>query len=760
MKRAIVMLVLGGLVMQYAVCSAEPYKLKPRFRENQSWSFEQTGEMQQTSTMSVPGQPAGQPIEQRLHQTRKGTVTVLAVRDGVPTSIRVQFDPSCGGKMEMGGQQQAVPFAFAGQQVTLTRDARGQVQHDAKGQADPMAVAELTGYYPTADSYPSGPVAVGDQWRPDVAPLRAANQLGPGDRAEALSQLVSVQPTGGGAGVAEIRTTVTFTKRQDAMEMQTDMTVTSHVAMDTGLITQAESTGASTMRGTQQMPDYSGQATTVQVNGQGRSGMRLTVRELSAGRGVPVTDPDASAADVRAVGPRDLAGQYVGDRLAMTLAGTAGRYTGEIRMGTQPFPVTARAVGDRLEGTFQSGADRFDFTATLRDATLTLTTGGTTYALQKQGLNPLDSGRPAVNPLAGPRSDAGDGRAVTPPVAPAASGQVVRYRRVSVQDQPNMIGGEAFSFLCPVDWKMEGGMVWRDHPAMPATVHLRIFNPKGLEQLESFPTLGFNWGGLLTPEMGFPVGANYMGNEVRPPVQSAMQYLKEIIVPRYRADVQARLIGEQELPEWAKAVSQQAEQVPGVQVQSHAGKIRLAYTVQGQPVEEDLYCVLQTVFLQAAGNMCIQTGERVHGIRAASGRLDESTRVMQAMVTSVRVNPQWFNQYQQVCQALHNMQMQKIRTAGQISRIISESNREISDMMHESWQRRQESEDRIARKWTQAFRGVETYYNPIDQRPVELPSGYRHAWVSGNGEVVLTDQANFNPNVELGGSWESMERHE
>jgi hypothetical protein len=239
-----------------------------------------------------------------------------------------------------------------------------------------------------------------------------------------------------------------------------------------------------------------------------------------------------------------------------------------------------------------------------------------------------------------------------------------------------------------------------------------------------------------------------------------MQYLKEIIVPRYRANVQARLIGEQELPEWAKAVSQQAEQVPGVQLQSHAGKVRLAYGVQGQAVEEDLYCVLQTVFLPAAGNMYIQTGERVHGMRAAAGRLDEGTRVMQTMVTSVRVNPRWFNQYQQVCQALHNMQMQRIRAAGQISRIISETNREISDSMHETWQRRQESEDRIARRWTEAFRGVETYHNPIDQRPMELPSGYRHAWVNGNGEIVLTDQEGFNPNVELGGNWQSMERRE
>ncbi|MEW6444298.1 MAG: hypothetical protein AB1640_25415 [bacterium] len=651
MKRTLVAVVLGVLLTHSGVRAADTYDLKPGFRENQSWSFEQTGEMQQTATMTAPGQPAGQPMQQRLRQTRKGTVTVLAARGGLPTSIRIQFEPSCGGTMEGGGQQQAVPFAFAGQQVTLTRDARGQVQHDAQGEPDPAAAAELAGYFPTADAYPSGPVAIGDQWSPDLASLRSANQLGPQDPAEAVCQLVSVKRTGG-AQVAEIRTTIKLQKRQDAMEMQTDMTMTSHVSLDTGLIVRSDSTGTFTMRGAQQMTDYAGQPMTVQVDGRGSSRIQLAVRERTAGQAQPATAPVA--------------------------------------------PPAGRAAA------------------------------------------------PAAAPV----------------VPSAAAGQVVRYHKVSVQDQPNGIGGEAFSFLCPAGWQTEGGMLWRDHPAMPATVHLRVFNPQGLEQLESFPTLGFSWGGLLKPELGFPAGANYMGNEVRPPVETAMQYLKEIIVPRYRGNVRARQIGEQELPEWAKAVSQQTEQTPGVQLKSHAGKIRLAYTVDGQAVEEDLYCVLQTVLLPGANNMYIQSGERVHGMRAASGRLDESTRMMQTMVTSVRANPQWFNQYQQVCQALQKMQMQKIRTAGQISRIISESNREISDMMQASWERRQESEDRISRKWSETIRGVDTYYNPVEQRPVELPSGYRHAWVSGNGDIVVTDQASFNPNVELGGNWQTMQPQE
>lgn len=465
-----------------------------------------------------------------------------------------------------------------------------------------------------------------------------------------------------------------------------------------------------------------------------------------------------AACGAQTAATQEFDGLYQGGELTSKLTGTDGdQYTGEIKMGSQPYPVTARRVGNRLEGTFESGPDRFTFTAELSGTTLRLTSDGVTHQLRKLGANPLATERAKINPLTRAKSEPVAEHETNLAAKPAGAG-VIRYRKVSVQDQPNMIGGEAFSFLCPADWKMEGGMVWREHPAMPATVHLRVFHPNGLEQLESFPTLGFNWGGLLTPEMGFPVGANYMGNEVRPPVNTAMQYLKDIVVPRYRGNVGARLVAEQELPELAQTIAQQLDQAAVGQVQVHAGKIRLAYAMRSQPVEEDLYCVLQTMFLPAAGNMYIQTGERVYGLRAAQGTLDQSTRMMQTMITSVRVNPQWYNQYQQVCQALLNMQMQRIRTAGQISRIISQTNREISDMMHESWQRRQASEDRIAPKWSQAFRGVETYHNPVDQRPVELPSGYQHAWVSGNGEIVVTDSPNFNPNTEWGGNWQPMQR--
>ena len=165
---------------------------------------------------------------------------------------------------------------------------------------------------------------------------------------------------------------------------------------------------------------------------------------------------------------------------------------------------------------------------------------------------------------------------------------VIRFKKVAIQDQPNMIGGEAFSFLAPVDWQVEGGLVWRAHPTMPATAAMRIRNPKGPEQLECFPTVAFSWGDYLAMT-GFPRGSNYLGNEVQPPVRDAIAYLKERHLPRTRGNVQARVIGEETLPKVAEA-ARAAEAVPpigGPQMVFTAGRVRIAYELNGQPMEED-----------------------------------------------------------------------------------------------------------------------------------------------------------------------------
>jgi hypothetical protein len=56
------------------------------------------------------------------------------------------------------------------------------------------------------------------------------------------------------------------------------------------------------------------------------------------------------------------------------------------------------------------------------------------------------------------------------------------------------------------------------------------------------------------------------------------------------------------------------------------------------------------------------------------------------------------------------------------------------------------------------MRGVDEYRDPVAGSNVELPSGYNKAWVNGQGEYIVTDSVNYNPNVDLGGDWTELKK--
>lgn len=349
---------------------------------------------------------------------------------------------------------------------------------------------------------------------------------------------------------------------------------------------------------------------------------------------------------------------------------------------------------------------------------------------------------------------------VLPPQGSGTAEGTWRFRKVSIQDRADMIGGEAFTFLAPVGWRVEGGLVWRVHPTMPAALSVRVKNPGGLEQLETFPTAGYTFGGFTGPGTYFPVGSLYLGNEVSPPVADALHHLRARLLPRWRANLRPRIVSQQALPELARAYEQGEPGWRGTGATFSAGKVRIAYQVDGRAVEEDLYAVLATTVLPSSmtAPLVTQVADLMHGMRAETGKLEAATKVFQTMVNSTRPNLTWFNRYVQLCQMLIRVEMDRIKAAGDVSRIISQTNAEVSAMMQRTWEERNASQDRIHKKWTQYNRGVEEYYSPVERRAVELPSGYQNAWVNGRGEYLVTDRAGFDPNAERDGTWSRLER--
>ena len=334
---------------------------------------------------------------------------------------------------------------------------------------------------------------------------------------------------------------------------------------------------------------------------------------------------------------------------------------------------------------------------------------------------------------------------------------VLRFKTFRVMDRPDMIGGEALSLLIPATWEGEGSVFWRLHPTMPAGALIRLRNPAGPEAFEAWPAQPYSWGGMLAMT-GFPEGSNYLGNEVRPPAANAFDYVERFVLPQVRAGLSYRVVARAELPELAAALrAQSAAGGNYLPTEITAGRVRVEYELDGQPIEEDFYCALTKIFLPG-GNMVIWNADQLGAMRAAQGQLDDQARILQTMVSSIRLNPQWLNRYQQLVEALTAYQNQQIANAGVLSRIISQTSDEISDMRRQSYEQQQASMDRINENYSQYQRGVDEYQNPDTGARVELPSGYSRAWRGLNDEYIVTDSVNFNPNVELNGDWTPLER--
>jgi hypothetical protein len=344
--------------------------------------------------------------------------------------------------------------------------------------------------------------------------------------------------------------------------------------------------------------------------------------------------------------------------------------------------------------------------------------------------------------------------------------QGIRFKTYKYVDAQG-IGSEAFSLLIPAGWQFDGGLRWRlDNPAIPVEASFRVRNLRGAEEFQVFPNLPFFWTNNQMVYSMFPIGSRYFGNEVRPPV-SALDALKQIILPRFRNNFAGlRIVKQERLGDLAESLGRSAQSIPGVaSVSTDGAKIRIEYNYCGNLMEEEIYCVLvsSTFQMQSMYGPIANinwTVDPIFSFKAQNGKLDANAKLFLTIVRSFKINLQWFNKYNQLVNYLIQRQIKQIHTVGQISRIISQTHNEISDMIMKSYNERQAVNDRIADKFSQFIRGVDKYYNPIDQKPVELPTGYDNAWTNGTGDYIVSESPSFNPNIGSNQKWQRMTRQD
>jgi hypothetical protein len=98
--------------------------------------------------------------------------------------------------------------------------------------------------------------------------------------------------------------------------------------------------------------------------------------------------------------------------------------------------------------------------------------------------------------------------------------------------------------------------------------------------------------------------------------------------------------------------------------------------------------------------------------------------------------------------AAHNAKMRTNEAAFQeTQRIHTSTSNDISDMSMQGYWSRSEMQDRMRNKEVNMIREENTMTNPWDNRSLQVQSGYQTYYINSQGDIIGSNDANFNPNV-------------
>ena len=325
-------------------------------------------------------------------------------------------------------------------------------------------------------------------------------------------------------------------------------------------------------------------------------------------------------------------------------------------------------------------------------------------------------------------------------------------------------GIDAFSFLMPSDWEFEGGIQWiLDNPAMPSVTAFKVFNPKGTEQFEVFPNHCFFWSSNQQLLNMFPPGSRYFGSIVMQPIP-AQKALRNIILPEQRSGFSdLKIIKDEDVPELPKVMGAGKQAQPIGSSGATGAKLRVSYIRDGVTIEEEFYAVVESYSFPVQSMYgtfynTIWYIEYIFSFKAEKGKLESSAKIFQTITASFKLNPHWFAKYSNVIEYMAQQKITQIRNIGEFSRMLSRISDQVSEEKMQQFESRGDVYDKVSQKFSDNTLGIDRYFDPHEGKDVELPSGYNHAWANNNGEYIMSDNPNFNPNEGSNLHWEPMNR--
>jgi hypothetical protein len=305
----------------------------------------------------------------------------------------------------------------------------------------------------------------------------------------------------------------------------------------------------------------------------------------------------------------------------------------------------------------------------------------------------------------------------------------------------------AFFFLAPAGWQAEAS-VFRVNPlenngpanSLMAKTNLELKSDAiGACLIHFLPiwiAVDFTGSGLAYNAAFYPIGSNYEGALVKP-LPTPGQFLDEAArLFNPTATDFHRLFGV-DLQEMAVIVEQlyaSSNQffvgmgVPPLTCQ--AGVAVYEYTENGVRYRETIV----TAIVDGRGALASWWNERLIRMRCPATLANAVQPTFDAVVRSFVLNPEWLaNEH---------------RHAAKRTGIVIATGKELSDAARKMWSNWRDSRSSATEQTVLAITDQREYVNPYTDEIELAQAGYNRRWVSSQGDVIFTNDVNYNPTTD------------
>lgn len=344
---------------------------------------------------------------------------------------------------------------------------------------------------------------------------------------------------------------------------------------------------------------------------------------------------------------------------------------------------------------------------------------------------------------------------------------------------PGMQGAVAVRLLVPDGWSLEGGLQ-RPPPAAyrnPVLADVRVEAPDG-RGVHFFPNLSFEEqpsqpqppfsatpGGNFYQAMPRSIADWFMERVHEDPLPGITnpRLLSNRVIPETTAALQAQLAPQLQMMEQSNAMGAQFGVVQ--QMQAEAVELVLAYDQEGRALEETIHLAWVRTAVTTGGRLqsAFWGIESMVSVRGPAGTAYVDDPLVQAVVSSVRVDPQWAAEMQRYWTELgriqHEGNMQRLRSSAAAQQKRSETLSSVGDILHEGFRARSAISDAGQARVVDSIHDRTTYATPTGGS-VKLPSFYDQVYTDGDGRYLLHNDALHDPNTDPGFNARSWTRIE